>query len=189
MIPFQGFIILLLYAVLGVFFFGVLYQVKLNGRELWGRPTMNVYVQMFGKFSLFIPILLLPAEILGMRFRWIEPSETQKWLAVIFAAIAMVFLILSLLRMGKYTKMGLPRKDEIKLQTSGIYAISRNPMYFGLALLATASVLFVPNPFNLASGAIGVVVHHSIILNEEKFLTASFSEQWKTYSKKVRRYI
>lgn len=189
MIPFQDFIILLLYAVLGVFFFGVLFQVKLNGRELWGRPAMNVYVQMFGKLALFIPILLLPAQILGIHFRWLEPPETQKWLAVFFAAMAMVFLILSLLRMGKYTKMGLPRKDDIQLQTYGIYAISRNPMYFGLAILAFASILFVPNPFNLLSAVIGVIVHHNIILNEEKFLTASFSGQWKAYSKKVRRYI
>lgn len=189
MIPFQGFIILLLYAVLGIFFFSVLIQVKLNGRELWGRPAINVYVQMAGKITMFIPILFLPAEILGMRFRWIEPSGNQEWLAVFFAATAMVFLILSLLQMGKYTKMGLPLKDEIKLQTSGIYAVSRNPMYFGLMLLACASVLFIPNPFLFISTVIGVFVHHIIIINEEKFLMASFNSQWEAYSKKVRRYI
>jgi protein-S-isoprenylcysteine O-methyltransferase Ste14 len=189
MIHNQGFIILILYAILGIFFFGVLFQVKLNNRELFGRPTMNVYLQMVGKFALILPILILPAQILGMRFHWFDPPEVQKWVAVFMAVLAMIFLNFSLVGMGKYTKMGLPNKDQIILQTSGIYSISRNPMYFGLALLALASVVFVPNPVSFISAIIGVIFHHLIILREEKYLEATFTEEWDNYKNRVRRYI
>jgi protein-S-isoprenylcysteine O-methyltransferase Ste14 len=189
MIPLQGFIILVLYIILGIFFFGVLFKVKLNKRELFGRPTLNVYYQMAGKLSLFIPILTLPAQILGMRFHWMEPDELQQWIAVLLATLAMTFLVFSLLQMGKYTKMGLPQKDKIILQTTGIYAISRNPMYFGLALLALASLLFVPNPVSLIGGIIGVWVHHSIIIQEENYLKGAFDDKWANYTTRVRRYI
>lgn len=182
-------IILLLYGILGVLFFMVLVYVKRQGRELFGRPAMNVYTQITGKFALFIPALILPAAALGADLSWIETGLWMKWISVAVCFAAMVFLNYSLLQMGKYTKMGLPDKDEIELQTRGIYAVSRNPMYFGLFLLAVSSVIYVPNPVNLLAAITGIVVHHRIILSEERFLAEQFKNRWQSYKTKVRRYI
>jgi len=177
------------YGILGIFFIAVLIRVKQQGRELFGRPAMNIYVQMIGKFSLFIPVVILPAAALGSDPGWFEPHPWMKWTAVVLCIPAMAFLVFSLLKMGKYTKMGLPHKDEIELQTRGIYSVSRNPMYFGLFLLAIASVLYVPNPLNLLAAIVGIIVHHLIILNEEKFLESTFRSRWFDYKSRVRRYL
>lgn len=184
----QGLIILILYGILGIVFFAVLIYVKMQGRELLGKPSMNVLVQMLGKFALFIPVLILPAAAYGKDWSWVQFPEWVSWVAVFICFEAMVFLNLSLIQMGKFTKVGLPQKDEIELQTRGIYKLSRNPMYFGLILLALASNLYVPNPFNLLAAIIGIVVHHQIIKHEEAYLEKQFGKQWIAYKSKVRRY-
>lgn len=188
MISPQEHIILLLYAILGILFFVVMIYVKKQGRELFGRPAMNIAVQMIGKFALFIPVVLLPLAAIGIDWSWIQPPGWVSWVAVFLCFEAMLFLNLSLLQMGKYTKMGLPHKDEIKLQTGGIYRLSRNPMYFGLYLLALASVLYVPNPLNLVALLTGVIIHHQIIMREENYLEQNFGKQWLAYKSRVRRY-
>jgi protein-S-isoprenylcysteine O-methyltransferase Ste14 len=184
-----GLIILIMYGIFGVLFFGVLFSVKKDGRELFGRPTMNVIVQMTGKFALFVPVLILPAAALGKQLFMHQPAIWMVWMAVLISLIAMVYLSLSILQMGKFTKMGLPNKDEIQLQTTGIYAISRNPMYFGLFLLALASNLYAPSLLNVITAIIGIYVHHFIILQEERYLEENFSAQWLEYRLKVRRYL
>lgn len=183
-----GIIILVLYFLFGIIFFVVLFRIRQQGRELFGRPTMNVLVQMTGKLALFVPVLVLPAAAYGINLAWFRPEPWMDWVAVAISFVAMIYLSLSVLQMGKYTKMGLPHRDEIELQTRGIYSLSRNPMYFGLFLLAIASVLYVPNPFNLLAAVIGITVHHQIILGEEKFLEKHFGEQWQSYKAKVGRY-
>ena len=101
-------IISALYTFLGLVFFGVLIQVKIHGGELYGKAAMHQGVQLIGKASLFVPILLLLAAALGKYPMAIATPEWMQWLAVAISFVAMSLLILSLLQMGKYTKMGLP---------------------------------------------------------------------------------
>jgi len=184
----QALIIFSLYGILGIIFFAVLIHVKRQGRELLGKPAMNVLIQAIGKFALFIPVLILPAAAYGKDWSWMQFPGWMSWMAVFICFEAMLFLNLSLLQMGKFTKVGLPTNDRIELQTGGVYRLSRNPMYFGLFLLAVASNLYVPNPFNLLAAIIGMVVHHQIIKHEETYLEQQFGGQWQAYKAKVRRY-
>jgi protein-S-isoprenylcysteine O-methyltransferase Ste14 len=85
--------------------------------------------------------------------------------------------------------MGLPKNDVIQLRTTGIYKLSRNPMYLGLIIVAIASVMMVPNPFNLVFAVVGILIHHKIIVNEEKFLTERFGQQYLDYKKTTKRYL
>ncbi|MCF8365091.1 MAG: isoprenylcysteine carboxylmethyltransferase family protein [Bacteroidales bacterium] len=184
----QALTILSLYGILGIVFFGVIIYTKMQGREMLGRPSMNASLQMMGKFTLFIPVLLLPAAAFGKDWSWFHFPEWLSWVATFVCFVSMLFLVFSLLQMGKFTKVGLPLKDEIELQTRGIYSLSRNPMYFGLFLLALASNLYMPNPFNLLATIIGILVHHQIIKHEEAFLEKQFGKLWIEYKSNVRRY-
>lgn len=184
-----GLIILAQYGLFGVLFFAVLLQVKKDGRELFGRPSMNMATQMIGKLSLFVPILVLPAAAYGFNFSWYPSNFWMVWSSVVVSFIAMIFLSLSLLQMGRFTKMGLPKNDKIELQTKGVYSVSRNPMYFGLFILAFAALLYAPNPIIFIFTIIGISIHHIIIKSEERFLENEFGDGWHKYKLKVRRYI
>jgi len=167
----------------------VVYRVKAVGGELFGRPTMNIYVQVLGKTLILLPNGFLLLDALGLRLSWVEVPELLKWFGIFIFFEGVLFLCFSLLYLGRYTKLGLPKTDSIELQTKGIYRLSRNPMYLGLILVAIASVMIVPNPFNLIFTLTGIAIHHKIILNEEKFLTERFGEAYLSYKKSASRYL
>jgi protein-S-isoprenylcysteine O-methyltransferase Ste14 len=184
----QNLIIIVLFLILFIIFFIVISKVKMQGGELFGRPTINFPLQIIGKISILIPCLYLLLEALGFQLTTIYLPDFLSWVAVVIAFEGMLMLYFSLLHLNRYTKMGLPKNDSIALQTKGIYRLSRNPMYFGLYLLAIASNLFVPNYINMAFAFIGIVIHHMIIGKEEQFLDEKFGTAYQEYKLKTKRY-
>jgi protein-S-isoprenylcysteine O-methyltransferase Ste14 len=185
----QQTLILFLFAALGIVFFVVVYKVKAAGGELFGRATMNLSVQLLGKVLILLPNCFLLFETLGFKLSWIEVPDFLRWIGVFIFFEGVLFLCFSLIHLGRYTKLGLPKNDVIQLRTNGIYKLSRNPMYLGLIIVAIASVMMVPNPFNLVFAVVGILIHHKIIVNEEKFLTERFGQQYLDYKKTTKRYL
>ena len=76
------------------------------------------------------------------------------------------------------------------LVTTGIYRITRNPMYLGLACLLVGWFFWLSN-FASISGVIIFVMYISRfqILPEEKILNSKFPDQFSNYSKTVRRWV
>jgi hypothetical protein len=71
----------------------------------------------------------------------------------------------------------------------GIYKISRNPMYFSFLFLNTATFLYLPSVLLLIIMLYGMIVHHFIILSEEKYLEKEFGNEYLRYKTRVPRYI
>lgn len=76
------------------------------------------------------------------------------------------------------------------LVDSGIYAISRNPMYLGLALLLAALAVWTNNPWTLLTvPAFVLYMNRFQIKPEERHLAEKFGDDYQTYRNKVRRWI
>jgi protein-S-isoprenylcysteine O-methyltransferase Ste14 len=75
------------------------------------------------------------------------------------------------------------------LVTNGVYAISRNPMYFALLLVLLAWGLWLGNAFNtlIAAGFVSFMNKYQISL-EEKALAKRFAKEYGDYLTKVRRW-
>lgn len=80
-------------------------------------------------------------------------------------------------------------KEAHSLQTTGIYAITRNPMYAGLCIAYLGFTLAWGNWWNvvLFPGLI-IVVQEYIIKREEKYLERKFGEPYLIYKSKVGRW-
>ena len=100
---------------------------------------------------------------------------------IILYIAGMILLILSVL--------GFAAVSENCMNKSGIYKISRNPMYLsyyiffvGCAFLTQSGVLFsLVQVFQIST--------HTIILAEERWCIEQFGEEYLQYMSKVRRYI
>ena len=73
---------------------------------------------------------------------------------------------------------------------SGVYRFTRNPMYFGLALLLSAFAIRLGQPLNIfiIAGFIWYMTEMQI-KPVEKFLREKFGESYEAYCRKVRRWI
>jgi protein-S-isoprenylcysteine O-methyltransferase Ste14 len=98
-----------------------------------------------------------------------------------------VILMLAFGRLGANLRMGLPREETV-LVTSGIYGLSRNPLYLALFLFLGASVVYAFSWFNAAAAAIAFILHHRIVLAEERYLAGRF-DGYESYRRSVRRYL
>ncbi|MNJ74873.1 hypothetical protein D3C77_718740 [compost metagenome] len=76
------------------------------------------------------------------------------------------------------------------LVTSGIYRVTRNPMYLGFALVLAAWTVFLASPFTLLGIAAFVLyIDRFQILPEERALHQLFGEAMDEYCARVRRWI
>ena len=81
-------------------------------------------------------------------------------------------------------------KPATSLQTTGIYAFTRNPMYLSLLLLYSGIAVFVGNWWTfLLLPILIVVVQMYVIGKEEQYLHHAFGEQYDEYKRRVRRWI
>ncbi|MDZ7773148.1 MAG: isoprenylcysteine carboxylmethyltransferase family protein [Balneolaceae bacterium] len=76
------------------------------------------------------------------------------------------------------------------LVTSGVFNITRNPMYLGLALFLLAAVFKFSNAYTLA-GPIGFVLYMNAwqIDPEEHALEERFGQDYLDYKERVRRWL
>ena len=109
-------------------------------------------------------------------------------LSFILLIIASLFIIISLINLGRSTRLGIPSEETV-LKTGGLYKYSRNPMYVGFNLLTITSMIYTLNLWIILPGLYSIIIYHFIIRGEENFLKDRFGESYQTYLTKVRRYI
>ncbi len=81
-------------------------------------------------------------------------------------------------------------KPANSLQTTGIYALSRNPMYISLLLFYTGISFIIGNGWNfILLPVLFMVVQEYIIKREESYLERRFGQQYLDYKFKVKRWL
>jgi protein-S-isoprenylcysteine O-methyltransferase Ste14 len=108
-----------------------------------------------------------------------EPTRTSMLLGLPIAIVGAVFRALA---------AGVIKKDSL-IATSGVYSLTRNPLYFGSSLLACGFAIMSGNDI----GAILLllpfaVVYPTVILREEAHLERLFPEQFRKYRARVPRF-
>ena len=113
-------------------------------------------------------------------------------LTALFAAAGLTFDLLGILafRASRTTINPLKPERASALVTGGVYRVTRNPMYVGLALLllAWASYLSALLPF---AGPVLLVlwITRFQIRPEERVLQGIFGEAYSSYAARVRRWL
>lgn len=93
-------------------------------------------------------------------------------------------------RKAKTTVDPLKPEDASNIVESGIYKISRNPMYLGLFTGLMGWALYLSNILNILLLICFVIYMNRFqIIPEEKAMTKKFGDDFKRYKKKVRRWI
>jgi len=104
--------------------------------------------------------------------------------------IALFFLIRSLRQffLSKNTLVTIMAANS--LQTNGIYNITRNPMYLGLAIVYLGISCLIGNWWNIILfPLLLLLIQEYMIKREEKYLERRFGQVYLDYKSKVRRWI
>jgi protein-S-isoprenylcysteine O-methyltransferase Ste14 len=113
-----------------------------------------------------------------------------KVVGVILLVIALFFLVRSLRQFSLTKNTLILIKPATSLQTTGIFGITRNPMYVGLAIVYLGITCFIGNWWNIIVFPLLLfIVQEYIIEREERYLELEFGQQYQEYKKKVRRWL
>jgi len=103
--------------------------------------------------------------------------------------IGLLVLFASLVSFGRSFRVGIDVDQPDKLVTTGIFAVSRNPIYVGFALVLVGQFLVFPNWVPLVYLAAGFLLFHRQVLREESFMRQHYSDEYAEYCRRVRRYL
>ena len=116
-------------------------------------------------------------------------SDIIAWIGVGFCFGGLLVLILSVVSFGKSFRIGIDVDHPDKLITTGVFALSRNPIYVGFALVLVGQFLVFPNWVPLAYLVGGVLLFHRQVLREEDFMRRHYGDEYEQYCARVRRYV
>ena len=115
---------------------------------------------------------------------------TIKIVGILFLFVSLLFSITSLRQFFISKNTLVPIKPATSLQINGIYSITRNPMYIGLALVYLGIGCFVGNWWNvILYPLLLLIVQEYIIKREEKYLLRRFGKEYAVYKTKVKRWL
>jgi protein-S-isoprenylcysteine O-methyltransferase Ste14 len=159
-------------------------------RQIIGRPPVPVFFFILAKMLVLVNLTFLLLKGLNISvYRIFEPAMYMDITALVFLITGTMILVLSTIQLNKDLVFGLSSSEDHKLQTKGIFSISRHPFYLGFIFILFSSCLFNPHYLNIPAFIGAWIIHHFIMKKEEQFLSSQYGEEYIQYKKRVRRYI
>ena len=171
----------------GIYFTKVLFQMRrgIQSRQIGRRKEKNIHtVELWMSAATFGVVL---AQLLSVAFGWsMLPARFTGFCTGLLGDLIFLF---SVVCMKDSWRAGIPDTDKTELVTTGIYRFSRNPAFLGFDFMYIGVLLLYFNPLTAAFTLFSVVMLHLQILQEERYLTAAFGEDYTDYKRHVFRYL
>jgi len=137
---------------------------------------------------------LLVAGVLLHRYVAPAPMALAQGIRIAAAAVAAVVgLILMGGAIGLFRRTGQdpkPWASTPEIISTGVYRITRNPMYVGMALVQTAIGVGLGNLWIVILVPVSVtIVYATAVRHEEAYLERKFGEPYTRYKAAVRRWV
>lgn len=136
-------------------------------------------------------ILLVLSVLLHFIFpvvTFLSPPATYSGFVIMGFGLVLVIWSRSLFLKNATTLQ--PSEEPTSLMTSGLFRISRNPIYVGMASILLGVAVLMGTVVALAFPVIFVaLIEFFIIPGEERKLEKIFGERYREYKKSVRRWI
>jgi protein-S-isoprenylcysteine O-methyltransferase Ste14 len=123
-------------------------------------------------------------------FNFVFPG--REFLALILAIAGAMIILLGVASFRRAKTTINPMKPELSssLVISGIYKLSRNPMYLGFLLVLAGWAVFLSNALAFVFVAAFIFYMNRFQIEpEEKALAAKFNQEFGDYKSRVRRWL
>ena len=132
---------------------------------------------------------IIPAQLLSIGFGWSHLPANARFTGFCVGILGNLIFLISVLCMKDSWRAGIPVKDKTELVTDCIYAYSRNPAFLGFDLQYIGMLLMFCNLLTGLFTVFAIVMLHLQILQEERYLTATFGRAYLDYRHRVFRYL
>lgn len=121
--------------------------------------------------------------------RQLVSSQPVKLIGVALVSLGLAIFAMAYVSFGDSWRVGFDVKSPGALVTSGIFSISRNPIYLSLDLWFIGIFLINGTLIFLIFAALAVVAMHWQIQQEEAFLSNIYGQPYRDYRARIGRYV
>lgn len=144
----------------------------------------------------FPPPIWYAFDVIGgylLHLRWplaITPAALAQITGVVIGLAGAVLAISGVAGFSRAKTSRVPIRPATSLVTSGPYALTRNPMYLGLAFATAGCGLLLMTwwPIILLVPTL-VIIQQFVIIPEEQYLQRRFGNDYASYARRVRRWL
>ena len=141
------------------------------------------------------PLIALLSILFGALLNWFWPapivSESLRWPLGALLILGGSGILVSCTRLFKKAQIKIaPSKTTSHIITTGIYSLSRNPIYLAFVIVGVGIAIAV-NSLWILLMQIPVVflIRKFVIAKEEHYLESKFGDEYRIYKQNVRRWI
>lgn len=123
---------------------------------------------------------------------WLGEPGFNAWQlsGLAFVAIGVAIAVLGSRAFARAQTNIIPLQPASTLVTSGVFTVSRNPMYLGMLLALSGLAGLLGEPWNLAIvGAFFLVIRLAFVPAEEAQMIRTFGQAYADYCQRVRRWL
>ena len=174
----------------------------LAGRALTLRRK-GIRALVFGKTDksdflllLLVAWLLYPALAKAIGLPVLEPlvrplweAAAPGWAGLALCALALAGFAATLKSFGDSFRVGIDEEKPDRLVTTGMFAISRNPLYLCIILFLLGIFLVHRNITVIVAVVVFLFAVNRQIIREEAFLKERYGSEYEEYCRKTRRYL
>jgi protein-S-isoprenylcysteine O-methyltransferase Ste14 len=142
--------------------------------------AMFVYVLAFAFFPAWHTYFLQIIQL---------DNSTIKYIGLTLLLIALLWTVIAQGHMKNSWRIGIDTETKTELVTTGLFGLSRNPIFFGMILSLVGLFLVTPNALTALFLILGYVLIQIQIRLEEEFLGREHGQAYINYKQKVRRLI
>lgn len=102
---------------------------------------------------------------------------------------ALIWVLIAQIHMRKSWRIGIDEDVKTELVQTGLFKISRNPIFLGMRVMLLGIFLIIPNAATLVILVTGELLIQIQVRLEEEFLTRTHRTAYIAYQKQVRRWI
>lgn len=194
------------FQIAGLIFFLIVFV----GRTLYLRFSKDINpitlgvgkkgLQRIVELSFFVGLIVWIVEVLlyaiHTEFRLFPaPLDMQlidtmpaRLIGVALVLIAFVIFIWALVSFGDSWRVGIDEKTKGDLVTTGIFAVSRNPIFIFIDIYFIGTFLINGSLIFLVFAAVVVIGLHYQIIQEEMFLAKAYGQAYQDYCARTERY-
>lgn len=123
-----------------------------------------------------------------MPIEWLE----RTWITTvgtILLVLSFVWTLLAQTQMGESWRIGIDEEHQTALVRTGVFGLSRNPIFLGMMITLAGVFLVIPNALTLLALVTGVLLIGIQVRLEEEFLLELHGEDYARYKREVRRWL
>ncbi len=157
------------------------------GKDYFKIKKIRIYEKILKILTYLMAFIQMFSIIINDNWYIINIPPYIKIIGLIIMIISNIIFLLSIIAMKENWRIGISN-DNTQLVITGIYKISRNPVFLSFDLLYIGLLFVFPNPINLLFTIILIWMFDFQIMYEEQYLKIKFGEEYADYYNKVARY-